>query len=200
VATVLAAVMAIGLIGWLAGGLVLVAGAALLGWMGRTRQRAVVFDPCSPETARRMLEAARLRAGEVIYDLGCGDGRVLIMAARRGARGLGIEVDPILVLVARLRARVSRVHRYVRIVRGDLHDADVSQADVVFQYLNSDANARLAPRLARQLRPTARVVSLIHPMPGWTAAGALPAGMPGSLIYVYDSASWAGDLAARASA
>ena len=115
----------------------------------------------TPEpVVQAMLDLARVAQGDVVYDLGCGDGRIIIEAARsRGARGVGVEIDEVLVDRARVHARQAGVADRVSIVRGDLFTLDVSPASVVMLYLGEDLNTRLWPKLVRELKPGTRVVS-----------------------------------------
>ena len=115
----------------------------------------------TPEpVVQAMLDLARVGQGDVVYDLGCGDGRIIIEAARsRGARGVGVEIDEVLVDRARVHARQAGVADRVSIVRGDLFTLDVSPASVVMLYLGEDLNTRLWPKLVRELKPGTRVVS-----------------------------------------
>ena len=98
----------------------------------------------TPEpVVQAMLDLARIGQGDVVYDLGCGDGRIIIEAARsRGARGVGVEIDEVLVDRARVHARQAGVADRVSIVRGDLFTLDVSPASVVMLYLGEDLNTR----------------------------------------------------------
>lgn len=172
------------------GVITLALGATLLLWLAWNRRLEVIFTPSHLETVRSMLEMARIQPGEVVYDLGSGDGRLLILAARRyRARAVGVEFDPVLVWTARLLTRLSGVSQQVRIIRGSLHHAEVSDADVVFLYLNPRTNARLQPRLAKELRPEARVVSHAYSMPGWQPREVRQSYNEGRPIYLYDSQS-----------
>jgi cyclopropane fatty-acyl-phospholipid synthase-like methyltransferase len=119
--------------------------------------------------ADAMLRLAEVTSADVVYDLGSGDGRLVILAAQKfGARGVGIELDPRLVEIARTVAREGDVADRVRFVEADLFTADISEATVVTLYLSPNMNRRLGPRLQRMLRPGARVVSHQFSMPGWT--------------------------------
>ncbi|MBI4606817.1 MAG: class I SAM-dependent methyltransferase, partial [Planctomycetes bacterium] len=103
-----------------------------------------------------------------VYDLGCGDGRIVIEAAlRRGARGVGIDLDPALLDAARARAREAGVEGLVQFVLQDALAADVSAATVVTLFLSRRGNERIQARLRTGLRPGARVVSHCHPIDGW---------------------------------
>jgi tRNA A58 N-methylase Trm61 len=107
-----------------------------------------------------MLTLAGVSPDDVVYDLGAGDGRIVIAAARwRGARGVGIEIDPDLVRQARLDAERAGVADRVRFESRDLFTADLRDATVVTLYLSPELNVRLRPRLLAKLRPGARIVS-----------------------------------------
>lgn len=122
----------------------------------------------------RMLELAEVTKDDVIYDLGSGDGRIVIRAARRyGARAVGVEIDPRLVWFSERNARREKVDHLVSFVPEDALTVDVSPATVVTLYLTREANLRLRPSLRRQLRPGARVVSHAHDMGDWVPARVL---------------------------
>ncbi len=123
----------------------------------------------SPEQAvDRMLAMANLRPGETLYDLGCGDGRILIAAARRyKVKAVGVEISDHLAKRAAEKAKRAGVQEQVTIVHGDFMRTDLSHADVVTLYLATTANASLRPTLERSLRPNSRVVSYDYPIPGW---------------------------------
>jgi len=115
-----------------------------------------------------MLELARVTKDDVVYDLGSGDGRIVIAAARKyGARAVGFEIDPELVRVARENAKQVRADHLVEIRQQDLLTADFSNATVVTIYLGPSSNLRLRPILRRQLRPGARIVSHEFDMGSW---------------------------------
>lgn len=118
----------------------------------------------------RMLEMAQPKPSETVYDLGCGDGRVLITAAQRfNARAVGVELDEKLVQRANLRIAEASLQGRVRVVQGDLLEADLTGADVVILYLLTMSNEQLRPRLEKMLKPGARVVSYSYQIPGWKA-------------------------------
>jgi SAM-dependent methyltransferase len=137
-------------------------------WIMIPRLYGLSRVPARPNAIRRALQLAQVQPGETVYDLGAGDGRVLAVAARDfGARAIGIEIDPIHCAVAWLRAALSGVRRKVSIRQGDLLKADYRDADVVFLYLSPAFVDRVRPHLVRQLRPDARVVSLVFEVGGW---------------------------------
>jgi SAM-dependent methyltransferase len=121
------------------------------------------------EVVERMLELAGTGPDDFVVDLGSGDGRIVIEAARRfGARGLGIEWDTSLVAQSRRNAEAAGVAGRVRFVEGDALAADLSRATVVTVYLLPELMWRLRPRLASGLKPGARIVSHAFDLPGWT--------------------------------
>jgi ribosomal protein L11 methylase PrmA len=107
-----------------------------------------------------MLQLAGVTRDDVVYDLGSGDGRIVIIAAQKyGARGVGVEIDPKLVELARQNARDGAVADRVSFIQGDLFTADISPATVVTLYLSGSINKRLEPKLKAELRPGSRIVS-----------------------------------------
>ena len=123
----------------------------------------------SPEpVVRRMLELAVLKPGELLYDLGAGDGRILFMAAKDfGARAVGVEIRPYLVKQIRERIVEEHLNGLVRVVAGSFYDVDIGDADVVTLYLLTSINERLKPKLERELRSGVRIVSHDFEIPGW---------------------------------
>lgn len=127
-----------------------------------------LWQPTDRVTARRILVLAETKEGECVFDLGCGDGRIVVAAARDfGARAVGYEVDPFRALWGKTWIRLARLEDRARVVMGDMCRADLAEADVVVLFLSAKANARLEAKLRRELKPGARVVSYFHPMAGW---------------------------------
>jgi len=121
------------------------------------------------ELADAMLRLASVTARDVVYDLGSGDGRLVIAAARvYGARGVGVEIDPQLVKLSQDLVLASGVGGRVTILWQDIFVTDIREASVVTLYLSEDVNVRLRPKLLRELRPGARVVSNTFGMGDWT--------------------------------
>jgi SAM-dependent methyltransferase len=118
--------------------------------------------------ANAMLELAHVTVDDVVYDLGSGDGRIVILAAQKyGARGVGIELDPKLVEISRQVAREGEVGDRVTFIQGDLFTADISAATVVTLWLSTSVNMRLEAKLRRELRPGTRIVSHQFPIGTW---------------------------------
>jgi protein-L-isoaspartate O-methyltransferase len=121
-----------------------------------------------PEVVDRMLTLAKVGPRDVVYDLGCGDGRIVIAAAQRfGARGVGIDIDPRLINEAEANARRAGVQNRVKFMLEDAMKVDVSDATVVTLYLLSASNVKLRPLLTKQLRAGARIVSHSFPIGDW---------------------------------
>lgn len=126
------------------------------------------FDPTPQEVVDRMLTLAGVKNGDLLYDLGSGDGRVLIAAAKRyGVKAVGFEVDPGLVKLANERIKQENLQHLVEVRHQDFTTADLSSASVVTLYLSYDGNHALKPLLLRQLQPGARVVSYTFDMGDW---------------------------------
>jgi len=124
--------------------------------------------PTAHARIRKALELAQLRPGERLYDLGAGDGRVLILAAREfGARAIGIEFSPLHCLLAVWLARNNRLGAQVTVRREDFFQTDLRDADVVFAFMTSRQAPRLRTHLESQLRPGARVVTVSFDLDGW---------------------------------
>jgi len=120
------------------------------------------------EVVDRMLQMAEVTKGDVVYDLGSGDGRLVITAAKRyGARGVGVDIDPALIARSRANARSEGVENLVEFRQQDALTVDVSPASVVTLYLLSGANLKLRPTLQKQLKPGSRIVSHQFGMGDW---------------------------------
>jgi SAM-dependent methyltransferase len=118
------------------------------------------FVPTKQEVVEEMLRVAGVKPGDVVYDLGCGDGRIVITAAQKfGARGVGIDIDPERIADANWYAQRAGVEKQVTFKLADLFGADISEATVVTLYLLPDMNLRLRPKLLHELKPGTRIVS-----------------------------------------
>ena len=144
----------------------------LLGWLATAPPQNLAPYIATPEdVVDRMLVLAGVTANDVVYDLGCGDGRIPIAAAKKyGARGVGIDIDPARIAESQANARAAGVEHLVSFRLQDVLTADVSGATVVTLYLLSSSNAKLRPILTKQLRPGARIESHAFSMgPAWPA-------------------------------
>jgi SAM-dependent methyltransferase len=136
---------------------------------GPARALDVPYVPTKMETVHKRLEMAKVGKNDVLYDLGCGDGRIVVTAAKEhGARGVGIDLNPQRISEANENAKAAGVSRRVKFMVGDLFKADFAPATVVTLYLLPDVNLKLRPQLWRQLKPGTRVVSHAFDMgPEW---------------------------------
>ncbi len=127
----------------------------------------VIFVPTPPQVVERMLELAEVRKGEFLIDLGCGDGRIPVTAAKKyGARGLGVDLDPQRIKEANANVANEKVGDTVEIRQQNLFETDLSKADVISMYLLTDLNLKLRPKLL-DLRPGTRLVSHAFSMGDW---------------------------------
>jgi cyclopropane fatty-acyl-phospholipid synthase-like methyltransferase len=128
----------------------------------------IFFVPTDQAIVEQMLDLAKVTASDVVYDLGSGDGRIVIIAAQRhGARGVGVEIDPALVAASRQVARDAQLAGRVRFIEGDLFDVDLTGATVVTLFLSESVNRRLEAKLKRELPNGARVVSRQFAIGDW---------------------------------
>ena len=137
-----------------------------VGVASQTRSLAP-FVGTPPDVIERMLTLAKITSRDVVYDIGSGDGRVVIMAAQKfGARGVGIDIDPFLIARAEAAAKAAGVSSLVTFRRQDAITVDASEATIVTLYLLAASNARLRPILTAKLAPGARIVSHNYPLGG----------------------------------
>ena len=135
---------------------------------------SIIWSPGGPwlptkrKNIRKMLQMAQLKPGDLVYDLGSGDGRVLIIAAREfGAKGVGIEIDPFRAAFSKLLVKFYKLDGQIEIIRGNFFQQELSQADVIFAYLLQRTNNRLIRKMIKELRPGTRVVANTFIFPGW---------------------------------
>lgn len=135
-----------------------------------TRAPDVIFVPTPEAVVKAMLKLANVKKGELVYDLGCGDGRAVIAAARDfGARGIGVDIDPARIQESKANAADAGVTDRVEFKQADLFELNFADADVVFLYLLPSLNLKLRPRILDELRPGTRVVSHSFSMDDWKA-------------------------------
>jgi 16S rRNA A1518/A1519 N6-dimethyltransferase RsmA/KsgA/DIM1 with predicted DNA glycosylase/AP lyase activity len=147
------------------------------------------YIPTPQVIVDKMLQAARVKPGQTVYDLGSGDGRIVITAAQKyGAHAVGVELSPDLCRSATARVKALGLADKVRIINDNLLNVDLSPADVVTIYLLTSSNDRLKPNLEKYLKPGARVVSNDFEIRGWNPADVIKVSAGGSnhTIYVYD--------------
>jgi SAM-dependent methyltransferase len=125
----------------------------------KLRERDVIYVPTPYEVVEKMLEMADVRKGEIVYDLGCGDGRIPVMAAKKyGVKAFGWDIDPQRVKESLENVEKNNVKHLVTITLGDIFELDLSKADVITLYLLPDLNVKLIPQL-QKLKPGCRIVS-----------------------------------------
>jgi SAM-dependent methyltransferase len=156
---------------------------------GSSRGPDVIFLPSAADVVTRMLALARVDSTDVVYDLGCGDGRIVIAAAKQqGARGVCVDINPSLIAASQRNADTAGVRGRIEFRRADLFETDLSTATVVALYLSPALNERLRPKLFREVRPGSRIVSHNFGMGDWrpdtTTRVAWPAGTT-STVYAW---------------
>jgi SAM-dependent methyltransferase len=152
----------------------------------REAKKDVPYVPTSPEVVKAMIALAGVKSGDVVYDLGCGDGRIVIAAVRiAGVRGVCVDIDPERIADSRRNAAAAGVEAKVRFVQGDLFQVPIADATVVMMYLLPEVNLRLRPRLRTELRPGTRVVSHAFSMGSWKPHREIDVGEPPANTPVY---------------
>lgn len=143
-------------------------GGPSLAYVSQEAQSLAPYVPTPQDVVERMLEMAQVTKNDVVYDLGCGDGRIPITAAKKyGARGVGVDIDPERITEANANAKKAGVEHLVQFKLQDALKTDVSPATVVTLYLLSSSNLKLRPILTKQLKPGARIVSHAFSMGDW---------------------------------
>jgi ribosomal protein L11 methylase PrmA len=133
-----------------------------------TRRPDVIYVPTPQEVVEAMLQVANVTKNDIVYDLGCGDGRIPVTAAKKyGARGIGIDIDPQRIKEANENVQKNGVADKVKIMNADLFTTDISEATVVTLYLLPSLNQKLMPKLKSELKPGTRIVSHAFDMGDW---------------------------------
>lgn len=128
----------------------------------------VPYVPTTEEAVRAMLKLADVKKSDIVYDLGCGDGRIVIAAAAAvGAHGVGIDINPVRIKEANENAQKAGVQKLVRFEEKDLFEADIHEASVVTLFLLNSVNLKLRPKLLKELKPGTRIVSNTFDMGDW---------------------------------
>ncbi len=171
--------------------LIVLAPVASTGWCqpANYAKSLAPYVPSPQPIVEKMLEAARVKPGEVVYDLGSGDGRVLITAAKKfKAKSVGVEISPRLVASAKAWIKREGLEGRCKVIQGDLRNVDLSPADVVVLYLLTSSNELLRPQLEKSLKPGARVVSHDFEIREWNPTRVVQAEAHGRVhsIYVYE--------------
>ncbi len=151
--------------------------------------RLAPYVPSPQAVVEKMLEAARVKPDELVYDLGSGDGRVVITAAKQfKARSVGVEISPKLVKLSQDWIKREGLEKQCQVIQGDLREVDYSDADVVILYLLTSTNEMLRPTLEKALKPGARVVTHDFEIREWNPSRVVQAEAHGRVhsIYVYE--------------
>jgi len=134
----------------------------------QTKVPDVHFEPTPMEVVEAMLRKARVNQNDVVYDLGCGDGRFVILAAKQfGARGVGVDIDPLRIKESKENAQKANIADRTTFIEGDLFKTDIREATVVTLYLLNELNYQLRPKLFTELRPGTRIISYTFDMADW---------------------------------
>ncbi|MFC1984237.1 SAM-dependent methyltransferase [Chloroflexota bacterium] len=128
-----------------------------------------LWEPTSPVIVKKMLELAQVRPGDIVYDLGCGDARILITAVKEyGAKkAVGYEINEYLYEQSTQNIQSKNLQNRITLIKDDLVNADISEASVITLFLSMAANECLKPKLEKEAKPLTRIVSYFHPMTEW---------------------------------
>ena len=160
-------------------------------WIYWTKPRGAPWVITPLAKVRKMLELADVGPDDLVYDLGCGDGRIIVIAAREyGARAVGIELDPLRYLWCRILIAVLGLGERVQVVYGDFFEQDLNSADVVALFLQYTTNDLLSLKLVEELEPGTRVVSYVSTFCGWTPVRSDVE----NRIYLYEAGKFLGDI------
>ena len=132
-----------------------------------TTQKGAPFVPTEPKTVEKMLRLAQVKKGDVLYDLGSGDGRIVTAAALMGANAYGVEIDPLKTFYSHFMLLLFGLNKYAKIIRGDFYKVDLSKANVVTLFLLPETNQKLKDKLQKELRTGSRIVSYAFKFDGW---------------------------------
>ncbi|HET8646247.1 MAG TPA: class I SAM-dependent methyltransferase [Vicinamibacteria bacterium] len=145
-------------------------------------KKDVPYVPTPQAVVDRMIALAEVKEGDLVYDLGCGDGRIVIAAVKKpGVRGVCVDIDPARIAESRTNAEAAGVSNHIRFVEGDIFTIPFADATVVTMYLLPSVNMRLRPRLLNELRPGTRIVSHAFDLGDWKAEQQVVE--QGSMIY-----------------
>jgi predicted RNA methylase len=126
------------------------------------------FVPLPMGTVRKILKLANIRKNDVLYDLGCGDGRIIISAAKEyGIKSVGIEKNGFLAWICRRKVKKNNLENKVKVIQDDIFNQDLSRATIVVMYLTQKLNDKLKPKLEKELKKGTRVISASHILKGW---------------------------------
>ena len=150
--------------------LILIALFVLIKFANRRNETTVFgapYVPLEPDVVNRIMEMAKVKKGDIFYDLGSGDGRLVIAAAQRGARAYGVEIDPARIWYSRLCILLFGLWGRASIINANIFDVDLSKADVLTMYLLQETNDKLFPKLVKEVKDGSRVVGVAFNFPKW---------------------------------
>lgn len=146
--------------------------------------QAGFFVPLPMATVDKILKLAKIKKNDILYDLGSGDGRIIIEAANKyGIKAVGIEKSPILHWLARWNLKRHKISRQVSLIRGDFFKYNLSRANIVVVYLTPRLNAKLKPKFEKELKKEARIISASHEFKGWKEVSKIKTGHFYSYLY-----------------
>jgi predicted RNA methylase len=153
-------------------------------WIDLIRNEAI-FIPLPKNTIRKMLKEAKVSSKDIVYDLGCGDGRVLIIAAKEfGARAIGIEKSWVLAKISEWKVKKEKLEDKVEIINKDFFKVNLSNATVIFAYLSKKINKKLEPKLKKELKKGTKVLSASHEFKGLKLVKKFKTGHFYSYLYI----------------
>ncbi len=155
-------------------------------YIGRTTKLGAPFVPAEPEVVARIIKLAQIKKGQIFYDLGSGDGRLVIYAAMQGAKAYGVEIDRLRVFYSRLWIKFLGLSQKAQIIQKNFFEVDLSEADVVCLFLLQETNQKLKEKIKREVKKGALVISYAFTFENWKPKLADP--NPGSIygpIFVY---------------
>lgn len=155
-------------------------------YIRRTAKDGAPFVPLEPEVVEEVMRLAKIKEGEVFYELGSGDGRMSIQAGLRGAKVYGIEIDFFRVWYSRVWVFLLGMRKNVHIVRNNFFDLDLRNADVVYMYLLQETNDKLEKKLEDELKKGCRVISVAFNFPHWKPKEVSPIGPVYGPTYYYE--------------
>ncbi len=150
-----------------------------------TTKHGAPFVGMELDVVERVMNMAKIKTGEVFYELGSGDGRLVISAALRGAQSYGVEIDRLRVLYSRFWLYLLRLHKNSQIIHDDIFKVNLSNADIVCLYLLPETNEKIMGKLKRELKPGTRVISVAFHFPNWEPISVDTRGTIYGPIYLY---------------
>lgn len=154
-------------------------------YIRKTTKHGAPFVGMDPDVVHRVMEIAEVKKGDTFYELGSGDGRLILAAAHRGAKVVGVEIDKLRVWYSRLWLKLFRMEKEAKILHQNIFDTDLSEATVVCLYLLPETNAKIEAKLKKELKPGTRVVSVAFTFPNWKPERVDPRGTIYGPIYLY---------------